>query len=63
MVAAANADGHIDRDERERIMQRVQTLCLAAEKRAMVFYTVASPLSLTNAPSEHRGTHGAGSLI
>ena len=48
MVAAANADGHIDRDERERIMERVQTLCLAAEERAMVFDTMASPLSLTD---------------
>lgn len=48
MVAAANADGHIDRDERERIMNRVQTLCLAAEERAMVFDTMASPLSLSD---------------
>ena len=46
MIAAACADSHIDDDERQRIMNRVDELGLAPEETAMVFDSLQSPLSL-----------------
>jgi uncharacterized membrane protein YebE (DUF533 family) len=47
MIAAACADGHMDNDERERIMDRVADAELAADEKAMVFDALHQPLSLT----------------
>ena len=46
MIAPACADSHIDDDERQRIMNRVDELGLAPEETAMVFDSLQSPLSL-----------------
>jgi uncharacterized membrane protein YebE (DUF533 family) len=47
MIAAACADGHMDNDERERIMARVADAELAADEKAMVFDALHQPLSLS----------------
>jgi len=47
MISAASADGHMDGEERERIMRRVGQLDLAADEKAMVFDALHKPLSLT----------------
>lgn len=47
MIAAACADGHMDNDERERIMAQVADAELAADEKAMVFDALQQPLSLT----------------
>jgi uncharacterized membrane protein YebE (DUF533 family) len=46
MIAAACADNHIDVDERQRIMSRVDELGLAPDETALVFDSLQSPLSL-----------------
>lgn len=46
MIAAACADGHMDKHERERIMAQVADAELAADERAMVFDALHQPLSL-----------------
>ena len=46
MIAAACADSHIDTDERQRIMNRVEELNLAPDETALVFDSLQSPLSL-----------------
>ena len=46
MIAAACADGHMDAQERERILSRVGTLELAADEKALVFDALQAPLSL-----------------
>ena len=47
MIAAADSDGHMDGEEFQRIMQRVDELNLAADETALVFDGLKSPLSLT----------------
>ncbi|PLW81360.1 DUF533 domain-containing protein [Kineobactrum sediminis] len=46
MIAAACADGHMDGDERQRIMARVGEMGLAADEKALVFDALQAPLSL-----------------
>ena len=46
MIAAACADNHIDGEERQRIMNRVDELGLAPDETALVFDFLQSPLSL-----------------
>jgi uncharacterized membrane protein YebE (DUF533 family) len=46
MIAAACADSHIDSNERQRIMSRVDELGLAPDETALVFDALQSPLSL-----------------
>jgi len=46
MIAAAGADGHMDGDERRRIMDRVVQLDLAADEKAMVFDSLNAPLAM-----------------
>jgi len=46
MIAAANADGHIDGDERERIYQQVEQLELSVEDKAGLFDELRNPMSL-----------------
>ena len=47
MVAAANADGHIDGEERTAIFEQAKALPLEAEDKAYVFDVLASPPSLS----------------
>ncbi len=44
MIAAAAADGHMDRDEQRRIFEQTQRLELAAEEKAMLFDELRQPL-------------------
>lgn len=47
MIAAACADGHLDTEERSRIMSRVEQLELQPDEKALVFDALQSPPSLT----------------
>jgi uncharacterized membrane protein YebE (DUF533 family) len=47
MIAAACADGHLDSEERERIMARVSEAGLASDEKALVFESLQRPLGLT----------------
>ena len=47
MIAAACADGHMDMQERERILHRVDSLTLAPDEKALVFDALQAPLSLS----------------
>ncbi len=46
MIAAANADGHIDGEERQRIYDQVDHLELSTAEKASLFDELRSPLSL-----------------
>lgn len=46
MVTAANADGHIDRDERRRVFERTEALDLPAEEKALVLDVLSRPLTM-----------------
>lgn len=48
MISAACADGHLDNDERGRIMARVEEARLAPDEKALVFDSLQQPLSLTD---------------
>ena len=43
MIAAACADGHLDVEERGRVMSRVQQLTLAPEEKALIFDALQAP--------------------
>ncbi|SRR6056297_523805 len=47
MIAAACADGHLDTQERQRIFDRIGSLKMAADEKALVFDSLQAPLSLT----------------
>lgn len=47
MIAAANADGHIDEDERARIYAQVDQLTLTTEDKAGLFDELRQPLDLS----------------
>jgi len=46
MITAANADGHIDGGERERIYKQVETMELSVADKAALFDELRKPLSL-----------------
>jgi uncharacterized membrane protein YebE (DUF533 family) len=46
MITAANADGHIDENERQRIYQQVDDFDLSTEDKASLFDELRRPLSL-----------------
>lgn len=46
MITAANADGHIDENERERIYQQVDKLELSVQDKASLFDELRAPLSM-----------------
>lgn len=46
MIAAAKADGHIDDDERARIMEKVKVSGLGAEAEAFIEQELASPVNI-----------------
>ncbi|MGI9464704.1 MAG: tellurite resistance TerB family protein [Aestuariivirgaceae bacterium] len=47
MIAAANADGHIDGDEQQAVFDAVNKMQLDAEDKSLVFDTLQSPPSIT----------------
>jgi uncharacterized membrane protein YebE (DUF533 family) len=46
MIAAANADGHIDADERRNILTKLEQLDLSSEERGFISMELLSPSSL-----------------
>ena len=46
MIAAASADGHLDRDEQDRVFDEAQKLDLSSREKAMLFDEMRKPLSL-----------------
>lgn len=46
MVTAAGADGHIDRDERSRILERAESLDLPPQEKALLFDVLNQPLTM-----------------
>jgi len=46
MITAACSDGHLDAEERQRILQQVDKSDLAPDEKALVFDALQSPLSL-----------------
>jgi hypothetical protein len=46
MIAAANADGVIDQNERNQIMQRLRVIDLSAEEHAFIIQELLSPADL-----------------
>jgi uncharacterized membrane protein YebE (DUF533 family) len=47
MIAAANADGHIDQDEQQRIFQAIDEMDVSMEMKAQVLTLLRQPISLT----------------
>jgi uncharacterized membrane protein YebE (DUF533 family) len=44
MITATDADGHIDKNERQRIYQQVNIFDLNTEEKACLFYELPRPL-------------------
>ncbi|UUX50765.1 tellurite resistance TerB family protein [Nisaea acidiphila] len=55
MIAAANADGHIDAEEQKRIFERVGAAELGAEDKGFVFDALSKPPSLQDVASLAEG--------
>ena len=62
MIAAANADAHIDADEQKNIFDQVSNLPLEAEDKAFVFDALSSPPSLQDIASLAEGPEQAAEL-
>ena len=62
MIAAANADGHIDQDEQKAIFERVGALPLDAEDKGFVFDALGDPPSLQDVASLADGPEQAAEL-
>ncbi|WP_299392863.1 tellurite resistance TerB family protein [Pelagibius sp.] len=62
MIAAANADGHIDPNEQKSIFERVGELPLDAEEKAFVFDALAEPPSLQDIAGLAQGPEQATEL-
>lgn len=62
MIAAANADGHVDADEQKSIFDKVGQMPLAAEDKAFVFDALSKPPSLQDIASLAEGQEQAAEL-
>ena len=62
MIAAANADGHIDPEEQRLIFDRVGELPLDAEDKGFVFDTLGNPPSLQDIAGLAQGPEQASEL-
>ena len=62
MIAAANADGHIDADEQRNIFDQVGKLPLDAEDKAFVFDALSNPPSLQDIANLAKGPEQASEL-
>ena len=56
MIAAANADGHIDDRERENIQLQLQQLGFGSDSRALLETEIAKPLSARELSMEVKST-------
>lgn len=59
MIAAANADGHIDANEQKLIFDQVEKLSFDAESKAFVFDTLRNPPSLDQLVASVQGIEQA----
>ncbi len=59
MIAAANADGHIDAEEQKLIFDQVEKLSFDAQSKAFVFDTLRNPPSLDQLAAGVRGIEQA----
>ena len=48
MIAAACADGHLDAEERERVMGRIGQLSLAPDEKVLIFDALQSPPTMAS---------------
>ncbi len=62
MIAAANADGHIDQEEQSFIFEKVGELPLDAEDKGFVFDALANPPSLQDIAGMAQGPEQAAEL-
>lgn len=62
MIAAANADGHVDQEEQRQIFEKVGELPLDAEDKALVFDTLSKPPSLQDIANLAQGPEQATEL-
>jgi uncharacterized membrane protein YebE (DUF533 family) len=62
MIAAANADGHIDATEQRALFEQVEKLGLDAESKAFVFDALARPADLKAIAASARGIEQASEL-
>lgn len=62
MIAAANADGHIDKDEQARIFDTVNTLDLDVSDKALVFDTLQNPPSVSEIAALSSGLEQASEI-
>jgi len=62
MIAAANADGHIDGEERARIFEQVERLGFDPEAKAMVFDALAKPPGVSEVAAAARTPEQAAEL-
>ena len=62
MIAAANADGHIDKDEQANIFEAVNRLDLDQSDKALVFDTLQNPPSVSQIASMSNGLEQASEI-
>lgn len=62
MIAAANADGHIDGDEQRIVFDAVERLNLASDEKALIFDTLRNPPSLRDIASKAAGLEQASEI-
>lgn len=62
MIAAANADGHIDSDEQKNIFDAVDKVQLGAEEKAFIFDTLRNPPSIEMIASLANGLEQASEI-
>jgi len=62
MIAAANADGHVDQEEQRQIFEKVGEMPLDAEDKALVFDTLSKPPSLQDIANFAEGPEQATEL-
>lgn len=62
MIATANADGHIDKDEQANIFEAVNRLDLDPSDKALVFDTLQNPPSVSQIASMSNGLEQASEI-
>jgi uncharacterized membrane protein YebE (DUF533 family) len=62
MIAAANADGHIDRDEQRSIFDAVNRMDMDAEDKALVFDTLQNPPDIRQIAALSKGLEQASEI-
>lgn len=62
MIAAANADGHIDQEEQTKVFDAVETLALDSEAKAMIFDVLRNPPTVAQIASYATGLEQASEI-